>query len=495
MKNKSKQKTVLWMMLLAPCLLASEGFADSWKGKNDYYGKKHGKWESHIGKTKKLEWVITYRHGIQNGLSQKFFKPSGKNNWSAVYKDGRMHGLYVEYYDNKGNSKKTEGNYVNGSHSGNWTHWHGNSVLSGVENYVNGKLHGPAEYSFSSGHKKFTTTYKDGNHHGPYVGYYDNTDNTKNLEGNHKDNQRSGNWTEWHDNGHKKSVANYYNGKQDGPAQYFYYHPGRKHIITNFKQGMHHGPYAEFFDNSANSRRIQGAHRDNKKDGLWTEWHGNSAEMSTEIYRQGQLHGSVKRFHSDGGADFETSYKNGKQDGPYIQYYHPAPLPVIPDLVHVLDMIRDKPLTKRKKVKKITGVHKNGKRVGEWIDWSSNGDKLDITPFRDGKEHGMRRMFRGSSLPGGSPKLHSELTYKNGKRHGDHIIYWNDNDNKHFHSTWVNGSQDGPSREWHENGKISVSGQYKKSKKDGVWKEFDDEGKLLKTYAYNMGNLVKGSTR
>ena len=482
-------------MLLVPCLFGVEAFADGWKGQTDSSGNRHGTWERFLGKSKVAVEIVNYRHGVPNGPSYKLYHQSGRKQFSTIFKDGNHHGAYAEYHDNKANSKKFEGAHSEGRRSGKWTEFYGSGGVLSVSNYVNGTLQGPAEYSYSSGNKKSTTVYKDGQHHGPYLEYYDNVDNSKSKEGRHANNKKSGIWTEWHANKQVKSIESYYEGALDGPAQYFYSSPGKKRAITVFKQGQHHGPYAEFFDNAANSKHFLGTHRENERFGQWTEWYSNGVEMWSQTYRDGKLHGSVTRFHDNGEVDFRTSYKYGKRHGAFVQYFHPAPFPLLPDLADIPGLLSGKAPVRMKDVKKVTGVYKDGHKVGDWIEWDYRGANSRVSPYVRGKLHGTDRRYRNSSLPGVGVKLHSEDNYKDGVRHGEYIEYWNDNKNKHIQSRWVNGSKDGPSMEWHENGKISVSGQFKKAQKDGVWKEFDDEGKLLKTYAYNMGKLVKGSQR
>ena len=493
------EKTVLWLVLFIPFLLCNEASADSSKGKKDYYGEKHGIWEEFQGESKKAWLVTTYRHGVMNGPSHALFPESGNTNWRTVFKDGKHHGLYVENYDNAQNSKKLEGKHINGNRSGKWTEWHANSQLHFVMNYIDGTLQGPAEYSNTSGSKHNSTVYKDGAHNGPYQQYYDNAENTLRMEGNHVKGKRSGKWTGWYDNRQIESVVNYLQDQADGPAEYFYYTgTNKKHYVTNYKQGKQHGPYAEYYENVDNVRRYQGGHRDNKKDGLWTEWHDNGFIASTKIYRDDKLHGPFKTFsyhmYEEGEPVIKTSYKDGKLHGPYVQYFDPAPFPILPTLGAVVEMVGGKERTRPKQVQKITGNYKNGNKVGEWIRWHADGKKSLVSPYRNGKLHGVELGYRMqlSRLNIGS-HLYSESTYKDGVRDGRSIEYWSDGITRRFQRTYSNGKKHGPTREWHENGKIYLKGQFTKNEKDGVWEEFDDEEKPVKTYTYKMGKLVAGS--
>jgi antitoxin component YwqK of YwqJK toxin-antitoxin module len=50
----------------------------------------------------------------------------------------------------------------------------------------------------------------------------------------------------------------------------------------------------------------------------------------------------------------------------------------------------------------------------------------------------------------------------------------------------------GEHKEYHEDGKtIKISGSYLNDKKNGTWKEFDKEGKLINTQVYKNDVLQK----
>jgi antitoxin component YwqK of YwqJK toxin-antitoxin module len=53
----------------------------------------------------------------------------------------------------------------------------------------------------------------------------------------------------------------------------------------------------------------------------------------------------------------------------------------------------------------------------------------------------------------------------------------------------VNKKKHGPYFYYYENGKLKISGWFKNDLKDGVWKEYDEKGKLLETKTYIAGEL------
>jgi antitoxin component YwqK of YwqJK toxin-antitoxin module len=55
----------------------------------------------------------------------------------------------------------------------------------------------------------------------------------------------------------------------------------------------------------------------------------------------------------------------------------------------------------------------------------------------------------------------------------------------------VSYKKHGPYFYYYENGKIKIHGNYKNDKKDGDWKFYDEQGKLIKTEKYLNGELVQ----
>ena len=65
---------------------------------------------------------------------------------------------------------------------------------------------------------------------------------------------------------------------------------------------------------------------------------------------------------------------------------------------------------------------------------------------------------------------------KDGKRHGK-SVGWHKNGNKHFESTYVDGLQEGPAKEWEEDGALYKEMVYHKGKMHGAWMEWYGNGK------------------
>ncbi len=303
------KKTILWMMLLSPCLLSIGAFADTYKGKSDYYGKRHGIWKQYHGDTNILSIISTYHHGVLNGSRQYFYK-SKKKYATEVFKDGKQTGPFTIWYDNKKNTVKSKGTFLEGKYSGKKTDWHENKEIKSTVNYIRGSLEGKAEYFYSSKNVWYTTFYKNGRHHGLYVEKFDNTANNKKQEGKHVHGKRHGKWMEWHGNGKVKSIEELAYTILEGEAKYFY-PSGKKKVETNYRKGKHQGLYVEYYDNVDNNEKRKGNHINGHVDGKWTEWHINGVVSKTSFYKNVQRNGEWKEFDDTGKLLKTTTYKNG----------------------------------------------------------------------------------------------------------------------------------------------------------------------------------------
>ena len=395
-------------------------FADTWEGTPDEDNNRDGVWKRYLDGGDKPVEVVTYRRGIPHG-DRSYFHPSGKVYIRTSYKDGAQHGEYFSFYDNEKNSKWQVGAHANDLRSNEWTEWHPNGQIKSTSNYFKGRLHGRFEQYFAGEVPSsvgpfealprpryfFSTTYKDGQHHGNFVQHYDNSDNSLELMGYHRNGLRLGLWSAWHSNGQPKSDIEYRAGRMQGPASIFF-QSGHLQYKTNYKQDQHHGSYAEFYDNADNSKHFIGTHFENQRFGLWQEWSENEILVSEINYNDGQMNGPASYYHSyDGALDYTTVYSDGKHHGPYVKYHFPRPLKGITNA----DLGPDTPPEEQQSdVPQEAGDHRNDTRVGEWTTWHDNGKIESQGAYANG---GRRSGFwREYNYDG---KLRKVLNYEKGE--------------------------------------------------------------------------------
>lgn len=397
------KKIILSAFTILMLVAVPRAFADTWEGVSDEDGNRDGVWKNYQDGTDILIEVATYNHGTLHGR-RSYFHHSGKIYIETNFKDGMEDGEFRSFYDNEESSRWEEGAHTDGLKSYEWAEWHPNGQPKSISNYFRGRLHGRSEHSYAGNASPrtgqfdamptpsihFVTTYKDGQHHGSYFQHFDNSDNSLELQGEHRHGLMHGLWNRWHSNGQPESDIEYRAGKMHGAATY-YYPSGQIRLKTNYSQEKHQGPYVEYHDNADNTKHLEGAHRGNQRFGTWQEWSEGGILVSEITYRNGEMNGPASYFHSyDGGLDFTTVYLDGKHHGPYVKYHYPRPTVVFSEVAAGADTQTEETSTD---VKQEIGEHRNNKRVGEWTQLFDNGNIEKQGAYVLGRESGTWREY------------------------------------------------------------------------------------------------------
>lgn len=106
-----------------------------------------------------------------------------------------------------------------------------------------------------------------------------------------KDGEKDGLWTEWYDNGKKRSEGTWKDGKQDGL-------------------------WTEWWDNG--KKESEGTWKDGRYDGLWTGWWKNGQKESVGNWKNGKADGLWNLWYENGQIMLEFEYKNGKPNDSFL---------------------------------------------------------------------------------------------------------------------------------------------------------------------------------
>lgn len=130
-----------------------------------------------------------------------------------------------------------------------------------------------------------------------------------------------------------------------------------------------------------------------------------------------------------------------------------------------------------------SGIVKDGKKQGNWVEYYPNAIIKSITPYVDGKIEGLRVEF------GNSGQLEKSMEYHNGLLNGDYkeLRYSSVKEERYYE----NGKLEGTVKIYYDNGKIMEEGLYKNGTRDGVSKWYDQGGNVTIEYEYKNGELVK----
>ena len=129
-----------------------------------------------------------------------------------------------------------------------------------------------------------------------------------------------------------------------------------------------------------------------------------------------------------------------------------------------------------------SGIYKDGKRNGSWIEYHPGGLVKTITSYVDGKKEGLFVELNNNG------QLLKRCMYHNNLRHGEYkeLNYSNVKEERFYQ----NDKLEGIVKIYYDNAKIMEEGSYKNGTRDGISKWYDKDGKVTITYEYKNGQLI-----
>ncbi len=138
------------------------------------------------------------------------------------------------------------------------------------------------------------------------------------------------------------------------------------------------------------------------------------------------------------------------------------------------------------------GIYKNQKKDSTWLKYTNEGKLIEVENYNMGVLHGQKGIYY---VTGGAsatkPPLHTLFTYKMGKLNGDFIEFFMDGKIK-IDGKYVANNKDGLWIENYPNGRLMREEVYKKGKKHGWFKIYNENNKLISKVFYFNNKLLKG---
>lgn len=190
--------------------------------------------------------------------------------------------------------------------------------------------------------------------------------------------------------------------------------------------------------------------------------------------------GYVKFYYENGTVSSEGFMKNGKPDGYWKTYYPNGKL-------------------------KSEGNRKFFMLDSSWVFYNEKGDTAQIINYKNDKKHGywITYEWKYDSIKGKTGGMISKELYIEDKKQGLSYYYKNGKLQKEIY--FKDGKKDGISREYDENGNIVAIIEYKndfiisrefinrtdsKGLKQGVWREYYPNNKIAKEVTYKNDTIV-----
>jgi len=378
----------------------------------------------------------TYKAGELDGESKELGSPQNRNCGEAdygklvqmtTYRKGKKHGKAVSYRG-CGGSIEEELTYVDDALDGEKRKYAESGKLEEISRFRQGKEEGVQERFFPNGNPKWVYTAKAGSRDGWSLTFFENGQFKK--ADCHASNDPFGDEVATCQ-GIPKPVARTADGKPVAAGA-----SDKEEVRTA------DGKALESF-----------ALKGNKRHGPYTLSHANGKPKETGTFKEGELEGEVKQYDQDGKLTVTMVYKAGKQDGLEKRFFGSG---------ETKAEVRWE--TGEAKAYKLSWQNGNPKeervlsgdgtvKITEYYD---SGTRKSEGQFRMKKEEGRYRR-----RPASTPLLEENFSWGL-QSLGEHTSY-------------------------HENGKTSAVRTFRDGEQDGATKIYFDDGKLSEEIAYAKG--------
>ena len=222
--------------------------------------------------------------------------------------------------------------------------------------------------------------------------------------------------------------------------------------MANFKAGKLDGQWIVY--DRAKRSIFEIGYEDGKRNGLATWFYPDTTKMRQATFKQGVLDGEVAEWDEDGRLVSKEFYKDGRKLIRNTSFYRPK---VPKEESYYLDV----------------KLRQNG--LDNWWDakpapYLSSGKRI---------QNGQARAWYSNQ------QLQYQGQYRNDEPVG-RFFWWHENGNRstvgQFDRT---GERDGRWIWWHDNGMKKIEGNYADDQPSGVWRSWNEAGKLIKSKNYD----------
>ena len=270
-----------------------------------------------------------------------------------------------------------------------------------------------------------------------------------------------------------------------------------------FAQEKADSAYYKTFFYPNGKKSSEGEMVNGKPDGYWKSYNEEGNLVSEGNRKNFELDSTWFFYNSKGEKILEINYLEGRKNGRRIQYF---------DKYYIVEQWGADTLTGNiisyfldDKIKKITPTE-NGQPHGIEKEFNTDGTVIVVTNYYRGvliRREQINRIDNFGFKQGNwkffweNGNLQMEGTYYNDKKHG-FFKYYNDEGNFLSVEKWEHNHLivDAPETKtletkkmYHPNGQISISATYYKGTPEGIRREYDTDGNIIKGYLFYNGFL------
>lgn len=336
------------------------------------------------------------------------------------------------------------------------------------------------------------------------------------TEGSYKNNKKDGKWTEYYENGNKKSVINFKDDAINGLATYWSksgkiigeYNYSTE-IINGKPKEIKHGKQTRYFENGNIAEKSN--YNMGKKDGLFEEWYENGNKKNETEFKNDLVNGKNKLWFQNGKVQQEMhfimvfdsvkKYYKPIYNGKYEVYYDNGNLKTSGNYVAGKEEgVFTSFFENGQKSKEI--IYNNGLITDKLTQWHKNGNISQVENYMIIKENDSTK----SVLGGEYYRYYEDNTLvekgsnKNGKKDGLWTQWYADGI-KANETNYCNGLKCGNCILWNKDGTLKQEQSFnvviengtKKSVLDGEERIYNNKGIITRINYFNRKNYCSMS--
>ncbi|WMX12777.1 MULTISPECIES: toxin-antitoxin system YwqK family antitoxin [unclassified Aureispira] len=415
-----------------------------------------------------------------------------EGNYNDGVKEGRWL-YYVSPVSRYTGVPDVKGDYnAAGQKTGTWTFISTQTKIRVDANFVDGLMDGTCSYYSPTGKILATGLMSTGIRHGQWVFY---NSGKKMTDGFYQNGIKIGNWTyDYYPEPtmHVKGMFNFDDGNKSGKLEYYRvdYHPkfGTEELLSGigtYSNGKKIGRWIEYNQGLKGEFVETGNYnRNGKRHGFWKSTIERK-NYQAAIYENGVLNGKFMQYHDNGKLKYETTYKDGLPTGPFVRYYNngnieekgttvfsPNPSDVTIDTIYYTLKL---PYEYHFQLVELPNFYRMNYNFATWItdpSYSIEPAELDRR-FDIYKDYGLEPKKRIES---------TKITGRKAVRTGEYQAFFRNQKLK------LEGSYHPKVTEVFDPETNTYIRDYAR---DGEWKEYDDNGYVMRTMFYDKGKLLK----
>lgn len=350
----------------------------------------------------------------------------------------------------------------------------------------NDKAHGKWYYFFSNGNLSHFGDFNEDILEGSWIYFFES--GKKSAEFNFVNNRKDGAYQKFYESGKLKEKGIYKNDSLDG-EQSNYYESGKIHTIGSLVNNKYDGEWREYYTNGSLKNIYHF-----KEDELEGENISYAIDGKTILkkfnYHKGLFEGNQKSYYDNGRIYKDYNYKKGKKFGEYKEYF-------LNGVISEDGIYEDDNLNQRSEyyingnlrakydyengeliainIKDFDGfpfsklIYKND-IVRQVIYYNKNGEELSKESISKNSDYTSKWFYSNNDFSMGN--------YKRGKKEGL-WRYYNINGSVDLEENYKNGVLNGVQKTFNEQGKIVLEYEMRDDKKHGYWRKYNESGDII----------------